>query len=75
MLNYEFVAVTLDRAHRTASLVVHGPNTHQPETPEEFVAAGDRAWALKAFRELDDALLRLRLNEPEMGTVHRPDRR
>jgi benzoyl-CoA-dihydrodiol lyase len=69
ILSYEFVAVTLDHAHRTVSLVVHGPNTHQPETPEEFLAAGDRAWALKAFRELDDALLRLRLNEPEMGTV------
>jgi benzoyl-CoA-dihydrodiol lyase len=69
VLSYEFVAVTLDQAHRIVSLVVHGPNTHQPETPEEFVAAGDRAWALKAFRELDDALLRLRLNEPELGTV------
>ncbi|MBI4263357.1 MAG: benzoyl-CoA-dihydrodiol lyase, partial [Acidobacteria bacterium] len=26
-------------------------------------------WALRAFRELDDALLRLRFNEPEVGTV------
>jgi len=69
VLSYEFVAVTLDHAHRIASLVVHGPNTPQPGTPEEFIAAGDRAWALKAFRELDDALLRLRLNEPELGTV------
>jgi benzoyl-CoA-dihydrodiol lyase len=69
LLHYEFVGVTLDRAHRTASLVVRGPDAPQPETPEAFAAAGDRAWALKAFRELDDALLRLRLNEPEMGTV------
>ena len=69
VLSYEYVAVTLDHAHRIASLTVHAPNTHQPETPEDFAAAGDRAWALKAFRELDDALLRMRLNEPEMGTV------
>ena len=69
LLHYEFVGVSLDREHRTVSLVVHAPDRPQPETPEEFVAAGDRAWALKAFRELDDALMRLRLNEPELGTV------
>ena len=33
------------------------------------MAAGDEAWALRAFRELDDAILRLRLNEPEIGTI------
>lgn len=68
-ITYEFVAVGLDRARRTATLVVRGPDTPQPETPEQFAAAGDRAWALKAFRELDDLLLRLRLNEPEIGTI------
>ena len=36
---------------------------------DAFVAAGDQSWALRAFREFDDALLRLRLNEPEIGTV------
>ena len=41
----------------------------QPTTPDAFLAAGDEAWALRAFREFDDALLRLRLNEPEIGTV------
>ena len=45
------------------------PDTPQPATPEEFLAAGDQAWALRAFREFDDALLRLRLNEPEIGTI------
>ncbi|MGH8943137.1 MAG: 2,3-epoxybenzoyl-CoA dihydrolase, partial [Acidimicrobiia bacterium] len=43
--------------------------TQMPKTPEEFLAAGDQAWAIRAFRELDDVLLRLRLNEPEIGTV------
>jgi benzoyl-CoA-dihydrodiol lyase len=68
-VRYGFVSVTFDRLRRTASLVVRGPETPQPETPEAFAAAGDRAWALRAFRELDDALLRLRLNEPEIGTL------
>jgi benzoyl-CoA-dihydrodiol lyase len=69
VLRYEFVSVTFDRLKRTAVLVVRGPDSPQPETAEAFVAAGDRAWALLAFRELDDALLRLRLNEPEIGTI------
>ena len=33
------------------------------------MAAGDQFWPLRAFRELDDALLRLRVNEPEIGTL------
>jgi benzoyl-CoA-dihydrodiol lyase len=38
-------------------------------TPREIFAAGDQFWPLRAFRELDDALLRLRVNELEIGTV------
>jgi benzoyl-CoA-dihydrodiol lyase len=45
------------------------PEVECPTTPQQFLAAGDQSWALRAFRELDDALLRLRLNEPEIGTV------
>jgi len=63
------LSVSLDRIKRTASLIVRGPNEPQPETPAAFAGMGDRAWALRAFRELDDALLRLRLNEPEIGTI------
>jgi len=33
------------------------------------MAAGDQFWPLRAFRELDDAILRLRVNDPEIGTV------
>jgi benzoyl-CoA-dihydrodiol lyase len=42
---------------------------HQPDSPAGIAAAGDDFWALRAFRELDDAILRLRFNEPEIGTV------
>jgi benzoyl-CoA-dihydrodiol lyase len=34
-----------------------------------MLAAGDQFWPLRVFRELDDAILRLRVNEPEIGTV------
>jgi benzoyl-CoA-dihydrodiol lyase len=50
-------------------LGISAPDTPQPHTADEFVNAGDQAWAIRAFREFDDALLRLRLNEPEIGTV------
>jgi benzoyl-CoA-dihydrodiol lyase len=68
-IRYHFVTVTLDRIKRTATLVMGAPDAPQPETPAGYAAMGDRVWALRAFRELDDALLRLRLNEPEIGTV------
>jgi len=68
-ISYRYVRGSIDRTRRTCDLTVSAPDAPQPTSPEEFLAAGDQAWALRAFRELDDALLRLRLNEPEIGTV------
>ena len=68
-LTYSAVTLTINRDKRTADLTVQAPGGPQPSTPEEILAAGDQFWPLRAFRELDDALLRLRVNEPEIGTV------
>src|SRR5262249_17465303 len=68
-IRYSAVSVTLHRDKRTADLTIQAPSGPQPSTPAEIVAAGDQFWPLRAFRELDDALLRLRVNEPEIGTV------
>src|SRR3954462_4595093 len=68
-IKYSAVSVTLHRDKRTADLTVQAPSGPQPSTPEAIFAAGDQFWPLRAFRELDDALLRLRVNEPEIGTV------
>jgi benzoyl-CoA-dihydrodiol lyase len=68
-LEYSAVRVEVDRDKRVATLTVTGPAGPQPATVEEIVAAGDQFWPLRAFRELDDALLRLRFNEPSIGTV------
>jgi benzoyl-CoA-dihydrodiol lyase len=68
-LSYRFVNVSIDRAKRVADLTVTAPDTAQAQTPDAIVQAGDQFWALRVFRELDDALLRLRLNEPEIGTI------
>jgi benzoyl-CoA-dihydrodiol lyase len=68
-IKYSAVSVTFNRDKRTADLTVHAPSEPQPSTPEDILRAGDQFWPLRAFRELDDALLRLRVNEPEIGTI------
>jgi benzoyl-CoA-dihydrodiol lyase len=71
-IRYQYVTGVIDRVRRVCELTVSAPGTAEfecPRTPEEFERAGDRAWAIRAFRELDDAILRLRMNEPEIGVV------
>ncbi len=67
--HYEFVDVAFDRAARTATLTVRGPEGDHPQTPEAIHALGDRWWPLAMGRELDDAILMLRTNELELGLV------
>jgi benzoyl-CoA-dihydrodiol lyase len=68
-VTYSAVALEIDRDKRVATLTVSGPGPGQPETADAILALGDQCWALRAFRELDDALLRLRAHEPLIGTV------
>jgi len=68
-IEYKHVTVQLDAAKRTARVMLRGPSGPQPHPSEEWVAAGADSWALRFFRELDDALLRLRLNHLEIGTL------
>jgi benzoyl-CoA-dihydrodiol lyase len=68
-VTYSAVSLTFNREKRTAELVVHAPTGPQPDEPDAIVKSGDQFWPLRAFRELDDALLRLRLNEPQIGTI------
>src|SRR5713101_2224971 len=68
-MTYSAVSIALDRGRRTAELTVHAPGDPQPSTPDDILNAGDRFWPLRAFRALDDALLRLRINEPAIGTI------
>jgi benzoyl-CoA-dihydrodiol lyase len=68
-LTYSSVALTIDRTKRCGTLVVQAPVAPVESTVDAIVAAGDQFWPLRAFRELDDAILRLRVNEPEIGTL------
>jgi benzoyl-CoA-dihydrodiol lyase len=68
-VHYSSVSLDIDRVRRVATLTVTGPQANEATDPESIAAAGDQFWPLRAFRELDDALLRLRLNEPLIGTI------
>ncbi len=68
-IRYSAVSLEIDRDKRVAVLTVRGPEGDDPSTPDEMLASGDQFWPLRAFRELDDALLRLRINEPSIGAV------
>jgi len=67
-LRYDHLDISIDRAVGAARFVVRGPVGAQPVTPDELLDAGADGWLLATCRELDDAVLRLRFNEPEIGT-------
>ena len=68
-LKYSTVSVEIDRDGQTASIVVVGPEADAPADMAAFQAEGAGAYMLRAARELDDAILHLRLNEPEIGLL------
>ncbi len=67
--HYSQEDVNFDRDARTATITVRGPRGTQPQTLNGIHAAGDSWWPLTMARELDDAILMLRANEPELGLL------
>ena len=70
---YSSVKLDCDPDARVATLTVVGPSAEDlalvEQGPAAVHAAGDAAWALRAYRELDDALLHLRVNHLDIGLV------
>jgi len=66
---YKYVSLRLNREKRYADLTVRAPLSNLPTDPEEIQKLGDSYWPLQAYRELDDALLHLRVNHLEIGLV------
>ena len=67
--DYKYVSLKLHRDKRYVDLAMRGPAANLPTAPAEIEKLGDDYWPLRAYRELDDALLHLRVNEPEIGLV------
>ena len=64
---YEHVHVAIDRVLRAATITVHGPAKAPPGDLGAIHAEGAAFWPLALARELDDMILHLRTNEPEIG--------
>jgi benzoyl-CoA-dihydrodiol lyase len=66
----DWVTVEIARAQRIATVTVAAPRCEEVAAePADIAAAGADWWPLAAARELDDALLLLRANEPAVGTL------
>ncbi len=68
-ITYSLVEVELDRNGRKATITLKGPEGDAPTSVEELHAQGDQSYLLRLARELDDAMLHLRLNERELGLL------
>src|SRR5687767_5769279 len=66
---YGHVSLEVNREARHAERTVRGREAGLPTTAEGMQKLGDSYCPLRAYRELDDALLHLRMNEPEVGLV------
>ena len=65
---WRHVKVDIDRTRRTALFTLAAPGGTQPADVAGIEAAGADWWPLAFGRELDDAILHLRTNEPDIGT-------
>jgi benzoyl-CoA-dihydrodiol lyase len=65
--HYSHVDVRFDRERCFATITVSAPADAPPADGESMRAQGIDFWPLKMARELDDAILMLRTNEPELG--------
>ena len=66
---YSSVKVEIARDARRATLTIMGPSGEPPSSVDTMVEGGAAFWPLRLARELDDAILHLRLNEPEIGVL------
>ncbi|MGO4713094.1 2,3-epoxybenzoyl-CoA dihydrolase [Bradyrhizobium sp. 2TAF24] len=62
-VHYGFVDVEINRAARIATITIKAPDEAPPADIAGLVARGADLWSLQAARELDDAILHLRINE------------
>lgn len=68
-VSYPHIEISFDRNVRTATLTLQGPSTKAPADVAAIEAQGTDFWPLALVRELDDAILHLRTNELELGTL------
>jgi benzoyl-CoA-dihydrodiol lyase len=68
-VTYSSLKIEIDRDARRATLTLRGPAGAPPTSVEAMIEEGAGFWPLRLARELDDAILHLRLNEPAIGVL------
>ena len=68
-IRYGFVSVDIDRAARIATISIKAPEAAPPADIDGMIAQGASFWPLQVARELDDAILHLRINELEIAML------
>jgi benzoyl-CoA-dihydrodiol lyase len=68
-IEYSAVSVELSRTERLATITVSGPDAPPPASAEDMVKQGANFWPLRLARELDDAILDIRINELETAVI------
>ena len=68
-VSYSHVDIEVDRGRSVATVTVRGPAQPIPATIGAAHALGDKFWPLTVARELEDAILHLRVNEPTINVV------
>ena len=68
-VTYSLVEVQVDRDAKKATITLSGPDGDAPSSTDELHKQGDQSYLLRLARELDDAILHLRLNELELGLL------
>ncbi|TKT70984.1 benzoyl-CoA-dihydrodiol lyase [Afipia massiliensis] len=68
-IRYGFVSVDLNRAGRIATISIKAPDNDPPADVAGLTAQGADFWPLQVARELDDAILHLRINELEIAML------
>ena len=66
---YPFVDVAIDYDQRVGTVTVKAPQDSGPDKADAIEKLGAKWWPLQMARELDDAILMLRTNNPEIGTL------
>jgi len=68
-IEYRHVSLEIDAAKRLATLTLRGPQEPAPASVAALHELASESWSLRAMRELDDALCKLRFDFPEIGLV------
>ncbi len=68
-VSYSTVEVSVERDKRVVTVTIKGPDADAPASADALEGEGASTWMLRAARELDDAILHLRLNEQELGVM------